>query len=507
MSYNFEFELSKAFEKLLQTEKDYNVIIYVGNEPNFKEVHAHSNVLCCRSEYFNELFSTEDIEKKDGKYILKKPNLTPQAVDVILKYLYTGHFDFKNNIAEMELLNIMVATDEFNMYQLTKLVENSIIENHQQLFRKEPVGILKIVHEHQSFNNLREFCLETVCHQPEILYNSDDFINLPDHLLEVILKRDDFNLIEIEIWELLIRWGLAQNNSLDEDPSKWNHENFRSFAVILGKFIPLIRFCEISSVDYINKVKPFEEILPKELRDDLYKFYMIPNYKPKHIIVTSRNKIDSVIINLKHTVQFANWIDRLEGDAKYVKSIPYQFDLIYRASRDDNTVAAFHDKCNDKGATIVVAKIKGSEQLVGGYNPIEWNSNKQWKRTFDSFIFSMKNRRNLQTANVGYCNNNKYSLGCDPLTGPNFYDLRCQDTKIWNYDNHFCYPKIDLPSSFYVDDYEVFTVSVKQRQPSHAISETNKLSQSSSDSIPEKYDKFNFRTITGKFHIKKPSQR
>ncbi|CAI2167183.1 19852_t:CDS:2 [Funneliformis geosporum] len=122
MSYNFESELSTAFEKLLQTEKDYNVIIYVGNEPNFKEVHAHSNVLYCRSEYFNELLSTEDIEREDGKYIIKKPNLTPQAFDVILKYLYTGHFDFKNNV-EMELLNIMIASDEFNMIMNIKSLE------------------------------------------------------------------------------------------------------------------------------------------------------------------------------------------------------------------------------------------------------------------------------------------------------------------------------------------------------------------------------------------------
>ncbi|CAI2163741.1 17975_t:CDS:1 [Funneliformis geosporum] len=233
---------------------------------------------------------------------------------------------------------------------------------------------------------------------------------------------------------------------------------------------------------------------------------MIPDYIPKHIIFSSRNKIDSTIINLKHTVQFANWIDRMEGDAKYVKSIPYKFDLIYRASRDGNTVAAFHEKCNNEGATMVVAKIKGSEQLAGGYNPLGWSSNKLWKHTFESFIFSMKNRRNLQTSNVGYCKNNKYSLGCDPQTGPNFYDLRCQDTKIWNYENHHCYPKIDLPSSFYVDDYEVFTVTTKPISNMRSISETNQISQTSNDEACSSIsEKFNLRSITGKFHIKKNS--
>ncbi|RIA80633.1 hypothetical protein C1645_792145, partial [Glomus cerebriforme] len=79
MSYKFESDAIKAFEQLLKTETDYNVIIHTGKEFNFKEFHAHSNILRCRSEYFNKILSTENIEKKNGKYIIKKPNLVPQA--------------------------------------------------------------------------------------------------------------------------------------------------------------------------------------------------------------------------------------------------------------------------------------------------------------------------------------------------------------------------------------------------------------------------------------------
>src|SRR6266542_3124610 len=50
----------------------------------------------------------------------------------------------------------------------------------------------------------------------------------------------------------------------------------------------LIRFYEISSKDYINKVRPYEEILSKELRDDVLKFHMIPGYKPTFNTYTPR---------------------------------------------------------------------------------------------------------------------------------------------------------------------------------------------------------------------------
>ncbi len=52
--------------------------------------------------------------------------------------------------------------------------------------------------------------------------------------------------------------------------------------------------------------------------------------------------------------------------------------------------------------TLVIVKIKGSEQIVGRYNPIEWVSSGTWKSTRDDFIFSFTNRNDLLTAKVVY---------------------------------------------------------------------------------------------------------
>ncbi|PKY27128.1 hypothetical protein RhiirB3_442709 [Rhizophagus irregularis] len=111
MSYNFESEVPEALGQLLKAETDYNVIIYIGEEPNFKEFHAHSIILRCRSEYFNKIFSNKNIEKKDGKYIIKEPNISPQAFDIILKYFYTGQIDITNK-TRTEVLDFMIASNE-----------------------------------------------------------------------------------------------------------------------------------------------------------------------------------------------------------------------------------------------------------------------------------------------------------------------------------------------------------------------------------------------------------
>ena len=85
MSSKFWAELSSDYEKLYETEIGYDVIIYAGEEQNMKEIHAHSNILCIRSKYFRTAFSNEWAEKKDGMFIFRKPNITPQLFDIILR--------------------------------------------------------------------------------------------------------------------------------------------------------------------------------------------------------------------------------------------------------------------------------------------------------------------------------------------------------------------------------------------------------------------------------------
>ena len=85
MSSKFWEELSNDYEKLFETEIGYDVIIFAGEELNVKEIHAHSNILSIRSQYFRTAFSNEWAEKKDGKFIFKKPNISPQLFNVILR--------------------------------------------------------------------------------------------------------------------------------------------------------------------------------------------------------------------------------------------------------------------------------------------------------------------------------------------------------------------------------------------------------------------------------------
>ena len=85
MSFEYSQEVANDLEKLLENDDEYNVIIYAGENENVKEIYAHSNILRSRSQYFRTAFSNQWAEKKDGKFILKKPNISPQFFKIILR--------------------------------------------------------------------------------------------------------------------------------------------------------------------------------------------------------------------------------------------------------------------------------------------------------------------------------------------------------------------------------------------------------------------------------------
>ncbi|RGB23128.1 hypothetical protein C1646_774966, partial [Rhizophagus diaphanus] len=140
------------------------------------------------------------------------------------------------------------------------------------------------------------------------------------------------------------------------------------------------------------------------------------------------------------------------------KNNPYDFKLLYHSSQDGIDTSTFHKNCDNKGATIWVAKIKDSTQIIGGYNPLNWNGNAVWKTTADSFIFNFTNGKNISTAKVGYVINQKLAVFCHDTYGPTMGTLHCNQNK-WSNSNNGNYPNIGIPeNTFTVEYYEVFQV-------------------------------------------------
>ena len=70
-------------ERLLNTEDFYDVKIYIGVEPNIKEVHAHASIISAHCPFFSNVLS--DATKENGYYIVKEAIISEKYFKPILK--------------------------------------------------------------------------------------------------------------------------------------------------------------------------------------------------------------------------------------------------------------------------------------------------------------------------------------------------------------------------------------------------------------------------------------
>ncbi|PKY17882.1 hypothetical protein RhiirB3_404799, partial [Rhizophagus irregularis] len=194
---------------------------------------------------------------------------------------------------------------------------------------------------------------------------------------------------EIQVWRYVIKWGLAQNPELPSDLATFSKDDFNVLKNTLQQLIPFIKFNNLTSKEFSDDVLPYKKVLPKELYKDLLKNFLNlhPDSRPND---KSRiQNINSKIITFQHAELISKWIDKLDITDKSTSSC--EFKLILRGSRDGFESDIFHEICNNRSCTVTIVKVKGNNQILGGYNPIEWKSGRVYGATKDSFIFSFEN--------------------------------------------------------------------------------------------------------------------
>src|SRR6185295_13129618 len=114
-------------------------------------------------------------------------------------------------------------------------------------------------------------------------------------------------------------------------------------------------------------------------------------------ITCESERIISTIINEEHASMIASWIDN-RPTSYSSRNNPYEFQLILRGSKDGFAPRSFWDICDGHANTIVVIKVKGTNEIIGGFNPLAWDKTKEgWVETNKSFIFSFKGRNVLNS--------------------------------------------------------------------------------------------------------------
>ncbi|RHZ87547.1 hypothetical protein Glove_33g163 [Diversispora epigaea] len=414
-------------------------------------------------------------------------NISSKIFDVILKYIYGGIVNLEK-VETRFIFDLMLMANEFELTELSNELETILIEDKASWLKTHFSLVYRSIFVKENLKNLESFCNDIVVKYPNLIFDSSDFTSLPESALVSLLKRDDLQMKEVEIWDYVIKWGIAQNSTLPTKLGDWAEENFLTLKTTLQQCLPYIHFFHITNIEIYDKIRPYKKILDKQLWEDIKQHQVAPDRPIKSIIFPARSVLNtelpprttepfSTIISEVHAAEISSWIDRKTA-AYSTTDIPYKFELILRRTRDGFAPQTFWNICHGHTCTIVVAKVKGTDEIIGGYNPLAWDNtldgnSDEWMETKDSFIFSLKNGsiqnsilsrvKKTRFAIINICKKNQKSHG--PYFGYGFslfseksnFNLDC--LSYCNNRANIYEKRVKISSDrFSVDNYEVFKV-------------------------------------------------
>ena len=140
--------------------------------------------------------------------------------------MYCGSVDLIK-LQSREILNLLLSSDEFEFRPLVTHIQETLIKNHEDFIIENTLEIIEITYQKKFFDKLWDFCIQEICCNPDHLFESTKFLTLNPAILEIILKRDDFNNDnEITVWEKLLKWACEQQPVIQQDINKWNKNDF-----------------------------------------------------------------------------------------------------------------------------------------------------------------------------------------------------------------------------------------------------------------------------------------
>ncbi|RHZ87277.1 hypothetical protein Glove_37g121 [Diversispora epigaea] len=475
MTTKFYDRLSNDLTQLLENPIDYNVTIEVGEEPASQIYEVHSYILQSRSPYFKKKFNESPFNENHVKE-LKMPNISTKVFNVIINYIYGGTISLEK-LENSIIFDLLIASHELDLDELVEYLQTHLSTNNASWLR------LNFAHVYQTsfqknFKIIQKFCNNIIAKHPDTIFESENFNSLPEDVLISIIRLDDLQLEEDKIWDYVIQWGKVKNSDLPTNLNEWTSNHFLTLKTTLKNCLPHVRYFSISGELTLKKLYPYQQLFEPKLWLDINTRFLAPNSPISSTILPPRNilkatlptrttPILSNVITDAHALEISSWIDRKE--TPYTENNPYEFKLLVRGSKDGFDVKTILEICDKVSNTVIVLKVEGTGEIIGGYDPLEILNNVQrWYSSQDSFAFSLKTE-NLKNSIVSRVTNYRSAiLYNSSYSYFQFGGILCLRGNLKTVDRSYCdtgYYEKRIRSNtdgFSVEEIEVFKVTPKK---------------------------------------------
>ena len=176
---------------------------------------GHRALFAAKSTFFREaLFESRTLMEASGLRKLELPNVSPRAFELIRHYVYTGRCTLSvDTVLELtaaccacELESLLIDCVNYALASLS-------VDNVCDMLITADVNEDDLHGGAAEAPQLKERCVEFICEHAQQVLETEGFLYLPDHLVAMLVQRDDLAAPEIDIFQAVSRWVHADQAS------------------------------------------------------------------------------------------------------------------------------------------------------------------------------------------------------------------------------------------------------------------------------------------------------
>ena len=247
------------FNTELMNDVKFVVPASSGQSESKKVIPAHKFVLAISSPVFFAMFYGQMAETKDS---IELPDCEYESLLEMFRYLYSDQVNLSGS-------NVMQVLYLANKYMVPSLAEKCTEYLRHSL---QASNVFCILPHAQKFadKDLEDRCWKVIEKHTKEAVTSDEFVRVERSLVETVVKREELNVKEVELFKAVDRWATEESKRQEITP------NGDSKRRILGEeIVKAIRFPMMSQQEFASVVIDSEILNSKEVGDLIKHFSVV----------------------------------------------------------------------------------------------------------------------------------------------------------------------------------------------------------------------------------------
>ncbi|XP_029179236.2 uncharacterized protein LOC114977880 [Acropora millepora] len=409
--------LLKDLEKLIDNRESADVVFLVGRDE--VAIYAHRLILVTRCKYFRnrqrELWSSKSAAHT--QLTVRKPELRPDVFREVITFIYTGKVQLDSGTA-FEMLRIAEDLEVTDLQQACEqyFMDNLSVDNASE-FLADAMSDSRAKGS-EGVSSLVDKCIAFMEENAEEIVKTEGFLLLPKSSIIRLVSSNQFAVSEEELWRAVLSWAKRKCH-VNKPINQWTEEDNSKIREALSGVIEHIKLLLIDSTVYAEEVEP-TGVVPMEVSLERYRFAAVPTHfrkteDPRLQPRASQKLFHNTILLSKDCLKFQSKLNAWLGNEHQ------EWHLLYRASRDGFSAAAFHEKCDGHSPTLTVV-LGSNGSLCGGFSDQPWRSDiprGKYTPSDRAFLFTLINCDSVPPSKFDVTHS-KYATLHHPSYGPMF---------------------------------------------------------------------------------------